>query len=54
MVITSLSSALHDNKEFPNPKRFDPGYFLDRNGNFKKTDYFILFSAGNTNSFSCI
>ncbi|XP_036034946.1 cytochrome P450 2C29-like [Onychomys torridus] len=46
MVITSLSSVLHDSKEFPSQKIFDIGHFLDGNGNFKKSDYFVPFSTG--------
>ncbi|NWV86344.1 CP2H1 protein, partial [Dasyornis broadbenti] len=46
MIIPVLSAALYDSKEFPNPEKFNPGHFLNANGTFKKSDYFLPFSTG--------
>ncbi|XP_066047438.1 cytochrome P450 2C19-like [Chamaea fasciata] len=41
-----LSSVLHDSKEFTNPHEFNPEHFLNKNGTFRKSDFFVPFSAG--------
>ncbi|XP_072483354.1 cytochrome P450 2C23-like isoform X2 [Notamacropus eugenii] len=46
IIFTSLHSVLRDKKAFPNPYQFDPENFLDKSGNFQKSDYFTRFSLG--------
>ncbi|XP_074152532.1 cytochrome P450 2C23-like [Sminthopsis crassicaudata] len=45
-IFPILSPILYDNKAFPNSDQFDPKHFLDKNGKFKKSDYFLPFSIG--------
>ncbi|XP_060722733.1 cytochrome P450 2J2-like [Tachysurus vachellii] len=45
-VTTNLSSVLNDKNEWETPDKFNPGHFLDDQGQFLKKDAFLPFSAG--------
>lgn len=46
MILPMLKPILDDKKEYATPNQFNPGHFLDQNGNFVKRDNFIPFSIG--------
>ncbi|KAM4696316.1 cytochrome P450 2B11-like [Rhinophrynus dorsalis] len=45
-VMPLLSFVLRDPKYFPDPYTFNPDHFLDAERNFKKSEAFLVFSAG--------
>ncbi|KAM5272468.1 cytochrome P450 2E1 [Ctenodactylus gundi] len=46
VVIPTLDSILYDKQEFSDPEQFKPEHFLNENGKFKYSGYFMPFSAG--------
>uniref|UniRef100_A0A3P8Y327 Cytochrome P450, family 2, subfamily AD, polypeptide 2 n=1 Tax=Esox lucius TaxID=8010 RepID=A0A3P8Y327_ESOLU len=45
-ITTNLSSVLFDNNEWESPNTFNPDHFLDSDGQFRKREAFLPFSAG--------
>ncbi|KAI1892059.1 hypothetical protein AGOR_G00150080 [Albula goreensis] len=46
LVIINLSSVLNDKNEWETPDTFNPGHFLDSQGQFRRREAFLPFSAG--------
>ncbi|KAJ1087370.1 hypothetical protein NDU88_000546 [Pleurodeles waltl] len=46
MILCNLSSALYDPDYWEKPHQFNPGNFLDKEGNFVTSEAFLPFSAG--------
>ncbi|KAF7641236.1 hypothetical protein LDENG_00288060 [Lucifuga dentata] len=45
-ITTILSSVLFDNNEWETPDTFNPEHFLDSEGQFRRREAFLPFSAG--------
>ncbi|XP_066298812.1 cytochrome P450 2U1-like [Branchiostoma lanceolatum] len=45
-VVALLWSVHYDPEHFPNPEKFDPGRFLDAQGQYRKDDHVIPFGVG--------
>ncbi|XP_041126338.1 cytochrome P450 2J5-like isoform X2 [Polyodon spathula] len=46
MVLPCLPSVLFDPEQWETPDKFNPGHFLDQEGNFRKREAFLPFSSG--------
>lgn len=50
VVITNLSSVLNDKNEWETPDTFNPGHFLNSQGQFLRREAFLPFSAGESHT----
>ncbi|XP_014442906.1 putative cytochrome P450 2D7 [Tupaia chinensis] len=46
IILPNLASVLHDPECWETPRQFNPGHFLDKDGNFVVNEAFLPFSAG--------
>ncbi|KAM9543815.1 cytochrome P450 2J4-like isoform 1-T1 [Guaruba guarouba] len=46
IVLPNIASSLYDPKHWETPRQFNPGHFLDKDGNFVSQEAFLPFSIG--------
>uniref|UniRef100_A0A8C4VA10 Uncharacterized protein n=1 Tax=Falco tinnunculus TaxID=100819 RepID=A0A8C4VA10_FALTI len=46
IVMPNIASVLYDPEQWETPRQFNPGHFLDKEGNFIPREAFLPFSAG--------
>ncbi|XP_010220744.1 PREDICTED: cytochrome P450 2J2-like [Tinamus guttatus] len=45
-VLANIASSLYDPEQWETPRQFNPGHFLDKDGNFVSPEAFLPFSIG--------
>lgn len=45
IILPNLASVLYDPEHWETPRQFNPGHFLDKDGNFVVNEAFLPFSA---------
>ena len=50
IILPNLASVLYDPECWETPQQFNPGHFLDKDGNFLVNEAFLPFSAGTGHS----
>ncbi|NWI57495.1 CP2K1 protein, partial [Calyptomena viridis] len=46
IVLPNIASSLYDPEQWKTPRQFNPGHFLDKDGNFVSQEAFLPFSIG--------
>ncbi|KFQ21429.1 Cytochrome P450 2J6, partial [Mesitornis unicolor] len=46
IIVPNIGSVLYDPEQWETPRQFNPGHFLDKEGNFVPREAFLPFSAG--------
>uniref|UniRef100_A0A8D0EKG6 Uncharacterized protein n=1 Tax=Strix occidentalis caurina TaxID=311401 RepID=A0A8D0EKG6_STROC len=46
IVLPNIASSLYDPEQWETPRQFNPGHFLDKDGNFVSQEAFLPFSVG--------